>query len=81
MPALTLAVIAIVLTAGMLAVGFAFRANDARAWNAVGVFAVGGVIAGYGLLYALLTGDAWPVIAAGTAIAAGALGYLWSRAR
>jgi hypothetical protein len=45
------------------------------------VFAVGGVIAGYGLLYALLSGDSWPAIAAGSAIALGALGYLWSRAR
>jgi hypothetical protein len=80
-PAVTLAVIAIMLTAGMLAVGFAFRAGDARAWNAVGVFAFGGVIAGYGLLYALLEGDSWPAIAAGSAIALGALGYLWSRAR
>lgn len=81
MPALTLAVIAIVLTTGLLAVGFAFRVNDTRAWNALGVFAAGGVIAGYGLLYALLTGDAWPVIAAGTLVAGAALGYLWTRAR
>jgi hypothetical protein len=80
-PAVTLAVIAIVLTAGLLAIGFAFRAGDARAWNAVGVFAVGGVIAGYGLLSALLAGDSWPVIAGGSAIALGALGYLWNRAR
>jgi len=80
-PAVTLAVIAVVLTTGLLAVGFAFRVDDGRAWNAVAVFAAGGVIAGYGLLYALLTGDSWPVIATGGAIAAGALGYLWSRAR
>jgi hypothetical protein len=79
--ALTLAMIAIVLAAGMLAVGFAFRSGDARAWNAVGVFALGGVIAGYGLLYTLLAGSAWPVIAGGSAIALGALGYLWARAR
>src|SRR5262249_39799042 len=79
-PAVTLAVIAIVLATGLLAVGFAFRVNDNRGWNALGVFAAGGVIAGYGLLYALLTGDSWPVIAVGTAIAGGALGYLWSRA-
>jgi hypothetical protein len=74
-------VIAIVLATGLLAVGFAFRVDDTRAWNALAVFAAGGVIAGYGLLYALLTGDAWPVIATGTAIAAGALGYLWLRTR
>jgi hypothetical protein len=81
MPALTLAVAAIVLTAGLMALGFAYRVDDTRSWNAVGVFALGGVIAGYGLLSALLTGDSWPVIAGGTAIAGCALGYLWSRAR
>lgn len=81
MPALTLAVVAIIVATGLLAVGFAFRANDVPAWNALGVFAAGGVIAGYGLLYALLTGHSWPVIATGMLIAAAALGYLWSRAR
>jgi hypothetical protein len=81
MPALTLAVIAIILTAGLMAVGFAYRVDDTRAWNAVGVFALGGVVAGYGLLSALLTGGAWPMIAAGAVLAAGALGYLWSRTR
>lgn len=80
-PALTLAGLALLLTAGMLAAGLAFRAAEPRAWNAVGVFAVGGVICGYGLLLELLGLDGATAAAGGSLIAALALGYLWARAR
>lgn len=81
MPAVTLAVIALLLTAGMLAAGLAFRAGDARAWNAVGVYAVGGVICGYGLLVELLGSGGMVAVVAGGLIQLAALGYLWARAR
>jgi hypothetical protein len=80
-PAVTLAVIAVLLTSGMLAAGLAFRAGDARAWNAVGVYAIGGVICGYGLLVELLGTGGMVAVVVGGLIALAALGYLWARAR
>ena len=65
----------------MLAAGLAFRRSDARAWNAVAVFAVGGVACGYGLLIELLGEDALPAVLAGGLVCLVALGYLGARAR
>jgi hypothetical protein len=79
--AVTLAAIAALLTCGMLAAGLAFRRGDAPAWNAVGVFAFGGVICGYGLLVELLGEHAMSAVLAGGLICAAALGYLGIRAR
>ncbi len=81
MLAVTLAVIATLLTTGMLAVGLAYRAGRPRAWNAVGVYAVGGVISGYGLLIELLGQDALPAVIVGALISLTALGYLSVRER
>jgi hypothetical protein len=80
-PAVTLAAIVTLLASGMVAAGLAFRANDPRAWNAVGVFAVGGVACLYGLLVELLGQDALPVVLAGALVDLAALGYLSVRAR
>ncbi len=81
MIAVTLAVVALLLTLGMLAAGLAFRQGSAGAWNAVGVFAVGGVICGYGLLIELMGTDAMPAVLAGGLVCLSALGYLGVRAR
>jgi hypothetical protein len=80
-PAVTLAVLALLVTCGMLAVGLAFRHGGDRAWNAVGVFAVGGVICGYGLLIELLGQHAMPAVLAGGLVSLLALGYLGTCAR
>lgn len=80
MPTVTLAVIAILLAVGMLAAGLAYRNGGTRDWNAVGVFAVGGVICGYGLLIELLGEDAVPAVLAGGLICVAMLGYLGARA-
>jgi hydrogenase/urease accessory protein HupE len=74
-------VIAALLASGMLAVGLAYRAGRPRAWNAVAVYAVGGVISGYGLLIELLGEDALPAVMVGALISVAALGYLWMQAR
>jgi hypothetical protein len=79
--AVTLAVVALLATLGMLAAGLAYRQGSARAWNAVGVFAVGGVVCGYGLLIELLGDDAMPAVLAGGLVCLSALGYLGARAR
>ncbi len=76
MAAVTLAVMALLVTLGMLAAGLAFGHGSARAWNAVGVFAVGGVICGYGLLIELMGEDAMPAVLAGGLVSLAALGYL-----
>ena len=81
MPAVTLAVIAALLASGMLAVGLAYRAGRPRAWNAVAVYAAGGVVSGYGLLVELLGEDALPAVLIGALISVAALGYLWVQAR
>lgn len=81
MPAVTLAVMALLATVGMFAVGLAFRQGSARAWNAVGVFAVGGVVCGYGLLIELLGEDAMPAVLTGGVVSLAALGYLGAHAR
>ena len=81
MPAVTLAVMALLVTLGMVAAGLAFRQGSARAWNAVGVFAVGGVVCGYGLLIELLGQDAMPAVLAGGLVSLAALSYLGATAR
>ncbi len=81
MPAVTLAVMALLVTLGMVAAGLAFRQGSARAWNAVGVFAVGGVVCGYGLLIELLGQDAMPAVLAGGLVSLAALSYLGVTAR
>ena len=81
MTAVTLAVMALLVTLGMVAAGLAFRQGSARAWNAVGVFAVGGVICGYGLLIELLGQDAMPAVLAGGVVSLAALSYLGATAR
>ena len=81
MPAVTLAVMALLVTLGMVAAGLAFRQGSARAWNAVGVFAVGGVVCGYGLLIELLGQDAMPAVLAGGLVSLAALSYLGVAAR
>jgi hypothetical protein len=70
-------VIVTLLTTGMLAVGLAYRTRQARAWNAVAVYAVGGVMSGYGLLIELLGDDALPAVLGGALISVASLGYLW----
>jgi lysylphosphatidylglycerol synthetase-like protein (DUF2156 family) len=80
-PAVTLAVVALLATLAMLAAGLAFRQGGARAWNAVGVFAIGGVVCGYGLLIELMGEDAVPAVLAGGLVSLSALGYLGVRAR
>jgi hypothetical protein len=80
-PAVTLAVMALLVTFGMFAAGLAFRQGSARAWNAVAVFAVGGVICGYGLLIELLGEEAMPAVLAGGVVSLAALGYLGAHAR
>ena len=80
-PAVTLAVIAALLASGMLAVGLAYRADRPRAWNAVGVYAVGGVVSGYGLLIELLGQDALAAVMIGALVSVSALGYLWAQTR
>jgi hypothetical protein len=79
--AVTLAAIAALLASGMLAVGLAYRADRPRAWNAVAVYAVGGVVSGYGLLIELLGQGALPAVMVGGLISVAALGYLWTQAR
>jgi hypothetical protein len=69
------------MASGMLAAGLAYRAGDARSWNAVGVFTVGGVVCGYGLLIELLGEDAMTAVLAGGVVCLTALGYLGMRAR
>ena len=81
MPAVTLAVMALLVTLGMVAAGLAFRQGSARAWNAVGVFALGGVVCGYGLLIELLGQDAMPAVLAGGLVSLAALSYLGVTAR
>jgi hypothetical protein len=80
-PAVTLAVIATLVTCGMFAAGLAYRAGTPRGWNAVGVFAVGGVVCGYGLLVELLGQDALPAVLAGGLVCLAAIGYLGAFAR
>jgi hypothetical protein len=66
------------LAAVAIAVAGAYRARSARAWNAVALFAAGGVVCTYGLLARLLcaagpscsTSRSGFVIAAGACIAA-----------
>jgi hypothetical protein len=74
-------VIVALLASGMLAVGLAYRAGEARAWNAVAVYAVGGVVSGYGLLVELLGDHAIPAVVVGALISVAALGYLCVVAR
>ena len=81
MPAVTLAVMALLVTLGMVAAGLAFRQGSARAWNAVGVVALGGVVCGYGLLIELLGQDAMPAVLAGGLVSLAALSYLGVTAR
>jgi hypothetical protein len=88
--AVLLAVILIATLAAGLVVAMAYRRGTPRAWNAVAVFAVGLIVMAYGALELLLThvgtsgvgSRAWIAIAAGMAVAAGAVVLvLWERPR
>ena len=81
MAAVTLAVIVALVACGMLAVGLAYRAGGPRAWNALAVYAVGGVVSGYGLLIQLLGDHAVSAILVGGLISSAALTYLVVQAR
>jgi hypothetical protein len=68
----------------------AYRVGTPRAWNAVGVYALGGIAAGYGLLDPLLcravdgpcnSTTAWVVAAVGGAVALACYGWLLAQAR
>jgi hypothetical protein len=72
-PGTTIAVLAVLVTASLLAVGLAYRSGSPRAWNALGAFAVGGVICAYGLLSGLLGAGAPIVVGVGAALALAAL--------
>jgi hypothetical protein len=71
--AATIATIATGAVLGIAAARLARRVGGARAWNLVAVAALGGVIAGYGLLVRLLRTGGAPgsLVAANAALAAG----------
>jgi hypothetical protein len=71
--AATIATIATGAALGIAAARLARRVGGARAWNLVAVAALGGVIAGSGLLVRLLRTGGAPgsLVAANTAVAAG----------
>jgi len=69
-----LATVVGLLAVVMIAIAGAYRAHSARAWNAVALFAAGGVVCSYGLLARLLcaAGPSCSTTRSGVAIAAGA---------
>ncbi len=76
MPGTTIAVLALLVAVSLCAVALAYRRDTTRGWNALGLFAVGGVIGAYGLLAELLDAAAPIAVGVGGVVAAAGLALL-----